>query len=136
MATVYKDDNYSFCRFELDLSLSVDLIYLETIMSTLNASYKNTSSNTEHLIKVPVDETRPLTDHVNMLRDQINVYLTQLLEKEKAISKSGEKVTTVEEDDIEQQKEAEAAAEDEDASTMETTHRSEEQVVKKQKTDH
>ncbi|KAI7905560.1 uncharacterized protein BX663DRAFT_500149 [Cokeromyces recurvatus] len=81
-------------------------------MISLKATYDNTSNGKHQVIEVPHDSD-VLTDSVNKLKDQINSFLTHVLE----IEKQGNAVPTVEQDQIENEKENEEE-EEEDNSPM------------------
>jgi hypothetical protein len=79
-------------------------------MSILKATYNNSTNNATHVIQVPVDTTKTLTDSIISLKEQINTFLTHTLENETHSTK----VTSVEEDEAEKQKEEDEAVEDEE----------------------
>jgi hypothetical protein len=79
-------------------------------MSILKATYNNSTTNATHVIEVPVDTTKTLTDSILSLKEQINAFLTHTLENETHSTK----VTSVEEDEAEKQKEEDEAVEDEE----------------------
>ncbi|KAI8647003.1 hypothetical protein BD408DRAFT_409033 [Parasitella parasitica] len=77
-------------------------------MPNLTATYNNTENTTSKLIEVPLDDSKTLTDNILSLKEQVNTFLTHILEQEKQ-----SKVATVEEDEIEKQKQEEQADEEE-----------------------
>ncbi|KAI8357801.1 hypothetical protein BD560DRAFT_426364 [Blakeslea trispora] len=99
-------------------------------MTTLTAEYKNTTNNTTHSFVVNQDK-QTLTEAIVSLQDQINTYLTQVLESEKKGV-----VRSVQEDEAEKQKQEEEEQEDQADELTETDRRelNEEQVLKKQRT--
>ncbi|CAO3650765.1 unnamed protein product [Mucor fragilis] len=106
-------------------------------MSSLTATYKNTTKSTSKVIEVPLDGSKSLTDNILNLKEQVNTFLTQTLEQEKQ-----SKVTSVEEDEIEKQKQEEQAGDDEEEEqeqdspmTVDKPELVEEQASKKLKTD-
>ncbi|KAF1799570.1 hypothetical protein FB192DRAFT_1387417 [Mucor lusitanicus] len=105
-------------------------------MSSLTATYNNTTKNTSKVIQVPLDSSTSLTDNILNLKEQVNTFLTQTLEQEKQ-----SKVTSVEEDEIEKQKQEEQAGEDEEEQdqdspmTVDKPELVEQQASKKLKTD-
>ncbi|KAL7321790.1 hypothetical protein PS15m_001523 [Mucor circinelloides] len=104
-------------------------------MSSLTATYNNTTKNTNKLIELPLDTSKSLTDNILSLKEQVNTFLTQTLEQEKQ-----SKVTSVEEDEIEKQKQEEQADDEEEQEqdspmTVDKPELAEEQATKKLKTD-
>lgn len=114
-------------------------------MSNLTATYNNTTKNTNNVIEIPLDNSKTLTDNILNLKEQVNTFLTNVLEQEKQ-----SKVTSVEEDEIEKQKQEEQEDEDEaeekeeeggeeekqdSPMTVDKPELSEEQATKKLKTD-
>lgn len=77
-------------------------------MSNLKAIYSNSTNNETHVIQVPVDTTKTLTDSIISLKEQVNTFLTQTLENETHSAK----ITSVEEDEAEKQKEEDEAVEE------------------------
>ncbi|KAI8367842.1 hypothetical protein EDC96DRAFT_607565 [Choanephora cucurbitarum] len=114
----------------VNYTLSFSLIFFYSRkMAALTAEYKNTTNNTTQSFTVNQGD-KTLTEAIVSLQDQINTFLTQVLENEKNGT-----VPSVQEDEAEKQKQEEGEEEEEDAS-MVTDRRelSEEQVLKKQKT--
>ncbi|KAG2194436.1 hypothetical protein INT46_003505 [Mucor plumbeus] len=104
-------------------------------MSNLTATYKDTAKNTSKVIEIPLDNSRTLTDNILNLKEQVNTFLTNVLEQEKQ-----SKVTSVEEDEIEKQKQEEQGDDDDEEQqdspmTADKPELSEEQATKKIKTD-
>ncbi|KAL9560549.1 hypothetical protein PS6_000004 [Mucor atramentarius] len=88
-------------------------------MSSLTATYNNTTKNTNKLIELPLDTSKSLTDNILSLKEQ---------------------VTSVEEDEIEKQKQEEQADDEEEQEqdspmTVDKPELAEEQATKKLKTD-
>ncbi|CEP12574.1 hypothetical protein [Parasitella parasitica] len=100
-------------------------------MSNLIATYNNTEKGASKVIEVPLDNSKTLTNNILDLKEQVNTFLTHILEQEKR-----SKVTTVEEDEIEKQEEQVDEEEDNFAKTADDNKHSfsEEQASKKLKT--
>ncbi|OBZ83945.1 hypothetical protein A0J61_08004 [Choanephora cucurbitarum] len=99
-------------------------------MTALTAEYKNTINNATQSFTVNQGD-KTLTEAIVSLQNQINTFLTQVLENEKNGT-----VPSVQEDEAEKQKQEEGEEEEEEDASMVTDRRelSEEQALKKQKT--
>jgi hypothetical protein len=86
-------------------------------MSTLKASFTKRGSG--DVIEVPLNTSKPLTDSIIQLRDQINAYLTKVLEQE--IKSKETPVSTVEQDERDEELKEMKAEEEEEGTEFDMT---------------
>lgn len=107
------------------------------IMSTLKATYVSNSTN--HVIKVPLDASKPLTASIIDLQGHVNTFLTKMLEDEKKAKQAMATISTVEQDEREQEQKEMNQEEDEEPNdssmSVDRPETEEKQTAKKQKTD-